>query len=103
MQFQGKIWFVILLKVTRNRGFTLPLENTVLEKLQESTNWPTSLLRVKPLNQWIFLRRFTFSNNEKRKKKKKKEKTPETINIAKQQILITSEIAKFDFKHSIQY
>ena len=32
MKFSGKISLIITLKVTKKQGFTLPLENTILEK-----------------------------------------------------------------------
>ena len=32
MKFSGKLWLAIVLKVTKNVGFTFPLENTFLEK-----------------------------------------------------------------------
>ena len=32
MKFSGRMWLMIMLKVTKNQGFTLPLESTVLEK-----------------------------------------------------------------------
>ena len=34
MKFSGKMCFKIILKVTKNQGFTLSLEDTVLEKPQ---------------------------------------------------------------------
>ena len=34
MKFSGKMWLMIVLKVTKKYGFTLSLENTVLEKSQ---------------------------------------------------------------------
>ena len=39
----GKMWFIIILKVTKHQGFTLSLENTVFEKSQgEGGFWPPS-------------------------------------------------------------
>ena len=32
MRFSGKIWFMIILKVTRKQDFILSLENNLLEK-----------------------------------------------------------------------
>ena len=32
MRFSGKMWLMIILKVTKNQGFTLSLEDTVFEK-----------------------------------------------------------------------
>ena len=34
MKFSGKIWLMIILKVTTNQGFTPSLEDTILEKTQ---------------------------------------------------------------------
>ena len=34
MEFSGKIWLSIILKVTKNQGFTLSLEDTFFEKPQ---------------------------------------------------------------------
>ena len=34
MEFLGKMWLMITLKVTKNQGFTLPLEDTFFEKPQ---------------------------------------------------------------------
>ena len=34
MKFSGKMWLVIILKVTQNQGFTLSLGDTFLEKPQ---------------------------------------------------------------------
>ena len=49
MKFSGKMWLMIILKVTKKLGFTLSLENIFLEKPQGGggSNWPPSLLRVK--------------------------------------------------------
>ena len=32
MKFSGKVWLMIILKFIKKQGFTLSLENTVLEK-----------------------------------------------------------------------
>ena len=32
MKFSGKMWLMIILKVTQNQGFTLSLEDTFFEK-----------------------------------------------------------------------
>ena len=32
MKFSGKMFLMIILKVTKNQGFTLPLEDTFFEK-----------------------------------------------------------------------
>ena len=32
IKFSGKMWLMIILKFTKEQGFTLSLENTVLEK-----------------------------------------------------------------------
>ena len=34
MKFSGKMWLMIILKVTKNQGFTLPLEDIFFEKPQ---------------------------------------------------------------------
>ena len=34
MKFSGKMWLMIISKVTKNQRFTLSLEDTVLEKPQ---------------------------------------------------------------------
>ena len=34
MKFSGKMWLMIMLKITKNQGFTLSLEDTVFEKPQ---------------------------------------------------------------------
>ena len=34
MKFSGKMCLKIILKVTKNQGFTLPLEDTIFEKPQ---------------------------------------------------------------------
>ena len=49
MKFSGKMCLVIILKVTKKKGFTPSLENTVLKKPQGAgQNYPTpSLARVK--------------------------------------------------------
>ena len=44
MKFSGKMWLMMILKVTKNQGFTLSLEDTVLEKPQGGVKL-TSLLR----------------------------------------------------------
>ena len=48
IKFSGKIRLTIILKFTKKQSFTLSLEDTFLEKLQEDSNWtPSSVLRVK--------------------------------------------------------
>ena len=49
MKFSGKMCLMIILKVTKKKGFTPSLENTVLKKPQGAgQNYPTpSLARVK--------------------------------------------------------
>ena len=39
IKFSGKMWLMIILKVGKNHGFTLSLEDTFLEKPQEGSNW----------------------------------------------------------------
>ena len=38
MKFSGKTWLIIILKVTKKKGFTLSLENKYMEKTQEGSN-----------------------------------------------------------------
>ena len=48
MKLSGKTWIMIILKVTKNQGFTLSLESTFLEKPQGGrVNLIPSLFRVK--------------------------------------------------------
>ena len=53
MKFSGKMCLMIILKVTKNQGFTLSLEDTFFEKPQgvggQIDRLPPSLFRVKPL------------------------------------------------------
>ena len=50
MKFSGKMWLMIIYKVTKNQGFILSLENTFLKKLQEGLSWPLpSHLRLKSI------------------------------------------------------
>ena len=51
MKFSGNMWLMILSKVTKNQGFTLPLEDTFFKKPQGrgESNWPPSRSRVKIL------------------------------------------------------
>ena len=46
MKFSGKICFKIIVKVTKNQGFTLYLEETFFEKLQEGQSEPPRQIRV---------------------------------------------------------
>ena len=39
MKFSGKMWLMIILKVTKNQGFTLSLEDAFFEKTQGGSNW----------------------------------------------------------------
>ena len=62
LKFSGKMWLMIILKVTKNQGFTLSLESAFLEKPQgkgEGSSWPPSLLKVKDLScsllVWLLL------------------------------------------------
>ena len=54
MKFSGKMCFKMILKVTKNQGFTLSLEDTTFEKPQggEVRLTPSSRFRVKQLNTW---------------------------------------------------
>ena len=47
MKFSGKMCFKIILKVTKNKGFTLSLEDTFFEKPQGGQIDPPSRFRVK--------------------------------------------------------
>ena len=48
MEFSGKMWFMIILKVTKNQGFTFSLENAVFKKNRGGRlTPPTSHFRVK--------------------------------------------------------
>ena len=46
MKFSGKICFKIIVKVTKNQGFTLYLEETFFEKSQEGQFDPPRQIRV---------------------------------------------------------
>ena len=50
MKFSGKMWLIIILKATKNQGFTLSLENTFLKKPQEeiklTPHSPSAFLRL---------------------------------------------------------
>ena len=41
MKISGKMCLMIILKVTKNEGFTLSLEHTFFEKPQGVSNWPS--------------------------------------------------------------
>ena len=47
MKFSGKMYLKIILKLTKNQGFTLSLEDKFFEKPQGGSNWPPSRFRVK--------------------------------------------------------
>ena len=48
MKFSGKICLMIILKVTKNQGFNLSLEDTIFKKPQGGSNWTLpSRFRVK--------------------------------------------------------
>ena len=49
MKFSGKMCFKIILKITKNQGFTLSLEDTLLEKSQGRSPLPPRF-RVKSKN-----------------------------------------------------
>ena len=45
MKISGKMWLLIILKVTKKQGFTLFLEDTSFEKPQKGgSNWPPAVL-----------------------------------------------------------
>ena len=46
MKFSGKMSFEIILKVTKNQGFTLSLEDTFFKKPHEGLIWPPRHIRV---------------------------------------------------------
>ena len=50
MKFSGKMCFKIILKVTKNQGFTLSLEDTFFGKPQGGSNWPPFLSRFRVNN-----------------------------------------------------
>ena len=50
MKFSGKMWIIIILKVTKNQGFTLSLEDTFFGKPQGGSNWPPFLSRFRVNN-----------------------------------------------------
>ena len=47
MKFSGKMRLTIILKVTKNQGFSLTLEDTLFEKPQGGQTDPPSRVRVK--------------------------------------------------------
>ena len=47
MKFSGKMWLMIILKFTKNEGFTVSLEDTFCEKPQGGWNWSSSHFVVK--------------------------------------------------------
>ena len=54
IKFSGKMWLILILKVTKKQGFTLSLEDTLLEKPQAGgSNWPPSLFKIKLLTIWL--------------------------------------------------
>ena len=60
MKFSGKMWLMIILKVTKHQGFTLSLEDAFSEKPQEGiklSSLPSpNLLRIKrERTLWIWL------------------------------------------------
>ena len=51
MEFSGKMWLMIILKVAKNQSCTLSLEDVFLEKPHVVSNWPSSLFRVKAIQK----------------------------------------------------
>ena len=47
MTFSEKMWLMIILKVTKELGFTISIEKTFLGKQQVGLNWAPSYFRVK--------------------------------------------------------
>ena len=47
MKFSGKMWLMIILKITKNQGFNLSLEDTVFEKPQGGQIDPPFVLGLK--------------------------------------------------------
>ena len=45
-KFSGKMWLMIILKITKNQGFTLSLENIFSKKSKGVKLNPTTLIRV---------------------------------------------------------
>ena len=46
MKFLEKMWFMIILKATKNQGFTLSLEGTFIEKPSGQSDWPPAVLEL---------------------------------------------------------
>ena len=60
MKFSRKMFLMIILKVTKNQGFVLSLEDTFFEKPQGAggSNWPhpiPSRFRVESPVEWVYL------------------------------------------------
>ena len=56
-KFSGKMWLAIILKFTKNQGYTLSLEDNFLEKPQRGgrgSNWPLPPA-VLGLNKLVFI------------------------------------------------
>ena len=47
MKFSGKMWLMIILKITKSQGFTFPLEDTFFEKPQGSNWLPPAVLGLR--------------------------------------------------------
>ena len=45
--FNGKMWIMIMLKITKKQGFVLSLESRLLEKPQGVSKWLPSVFRIK--------------------------------------------------------
>ena len=59
MTFLGKMWLTIILKVTKNQGFTLSLEDTFFEKPQAGGQTdpppPSAVLGLKQFSSAFFV------------------------------------------------
>ena len=56
MKFSGKMWLMIILKVTKNQGFTLSLEDTLFKKPQGGgSNWPHPVVLALKITLFSFI------------------------------------------------
>ena len=58
-KFAGKVWLMVIWKVTKNQGFTLSLEDVFFEKpLGGGSNWPPSaalgLIKLQALSLQLY-------------------------------------------------
>ena len=52
MKFSGKMYLMIILKVTKKQGFTLSLEDTFFKKTQEGWGWGAGGVKLTPLSHF---------------------------------------------------